>query len=281
MKFAVANREVDLQPIHVLYVLAILFLFVFALALIVALATFALTGSLSMDDFLRIQVDFLGVFSIISAPVLAFLLLRFSRMIKLKNDAALCRSLAASDAAVSIGLALLAVLAGFTFGLYTLQTLPFAAIALAGNVLSSLAGAIVMYLWLMFILKPDAEKAKGTAIKAVIFAIVYFIIHGVIVVLLSHAADDLVAVQLDWENIRFIISNFMFAFPLLHFMKEKEDNEAYLLFFGLFIGAELMYGVNTLLSDAGGWFWILGIALAIAELGIIYALSKKDILKTF
>ncbi|MCI0503895.1 hypothetical protein L0Y65_04240 [Candidatus Micrarchaeota archaeon] len=281
MKFTVAKREVDLQPIHVLYVLAILLLFVIALTLAVALATFVLTGGFSMEDFLIIQVDFLGIFSIISTPVLAFLLLRFSGILKMKNNVAFCRSLAASDAVISIGLALLAVLAGFAFGLYTLQELPSAAIALAGNTLSSLAGAIVMYLWLLLILKPDGKRAKETGIKAGIFAIVYFMIHGVIVVLLSHAADDLVAVQLDWENIRFIISNFMFAFPLLYFMKEKEDREAYLLFAGLFIGAELMYGVNTLLADAGGWFWILEIALAIAELGIIYALSKKDILKTF
>jgi len=280
MKFDVAGREVDFRLAHVLYVLSIVVLLILALALITIPATFALTGSFSSEDFLRTNVDVLGVFSLITAPVLAFLLLRFSGIAKMKNDTALCRSLAAGDATINIGLALLAVIAAFAVGLYTKETLLFSALALAGNLLSVLAGAIIIYLWLLFFLKPDAIKAKGTAIKAGIFAVVYFIIQGIAIVLMSHASDNLAAVQLDYENIRFILSSFVFAFPLLYGMKERDDREAYLLFAGLFIGAATMYGIYSLMTY-GGWFWAVGIVESAVELAIIYALSKKDILKTF
>jgi hypothetical protein len=280
MKFEVAGREVDFRPAHVLFVLSIIILLILVLALVSVLATFALTGSFTSESFLGANVDVLGVFSLITAPVLAFLLLRFSGIAKMKNDGALCRSLAAGRAIINIGLALLAVIASFAVGLYTKETLLFSALALAGNLLSACAEAIIMYLWLLFFLAPGKGRAMEAASKAGIFAVVYFIIQGIAIVLLSNASDNLVAVALDYGNIRFILFNFIFAFPLLYSMKEKEDPQAYKLFAALIVGAALMYSINSLMTF-GGWSWVVGVVESIVELSIIYALSKKDILKTF
>ena len=278
MKFGVLGREVELRPIHVLYVIAVEMAYILVFMAALVAATLALTGGVSPESIADTNVSLIGAITIVAQPLTAFLLLGLSGFAGLRKDVGLCRSLAVSRAAISLGFWFLGVLASLGIGIAT-QTPMFSAAASIGGFLAVLYSAIVMYLWLLIFLKPEKANVKDAAARAVAFAVIYFIVQGAAVVLMSHASDSLAAVQLDTNALAMLVGSAMLAFPLIYHLGGKEDRRAMYAFAALYIGATAVSNIPALLS--GDAFGAVAIAERAVELLLIYAIARKDILKTF
>ncbi|HSB47631.1 MAG TPA: hypothetical protein VLD37_06470 [Candidatus Bilamarchaeum sp.] len=278
MKFKVAGRDVNVAPSHILIYFGFVVLFVIALMAAAVILTSAQGQESSEDALAKNSALLTGVIGAVMEPLLAFLLIRVSGVFKLKNDVALCRSLAGASAFIWAGLSLLGLIAGLAGGIVTAElALPYA-VSWAGSLMVLLASSITFYLWLLIFLQPDRIRAKDAAIKAAAFALLYFIIQEAVVVLLQYAHGYPAGISLDAQALMWVLDSFVFGFALLYHMKEKPDREAYQLFAALFVGGALISVLDSVPSDP---FVLIGAAEAAVQLGLIYLFSKKDTLKTF
>jgi len=297
MKFTVAKREVDLRLDHIILV-AVLY---FALAIIILLLTLAkvffTTGGLAPESIYSATASAMDVLLLFSAPVVAYLMLWAGGVAKMKRDAAFCRSVAAASFFLSSAfivlffvfmLAMAALNGLFSVtgvygygstmmsGMFPLFGIPM----VAGELLSFGAGAIISYLWLLFVMEYKAERMKRAAGLAAAFALVLFLLDQSAIFALMYSLGNVQALELDGSMAFTFIRDFMFAFVILyHVAGKKLDIEAAGLFAGLYLAATVAMTIdNALLLSWPAISFIADIARAIIALALLYALSRaKDI----
>jgi len=280
MKFNVLGREVEVGWKHfLLYICAVLLvgIITFAVSAIYAYFSGALQEGISLMDAIYSANASLSYFiTIFGQPIIAVVLLAIAGSLGMKKDKFLCRSLAAVDFIIlGIFFFILAIIMFYSTG--NLGVSP--VIGQIGRFFSYTFGAFVLYLWLLLFIKPDFQEAKKAAVTALAYAVSFFLIIEAYFFLASYQTDTLPPSFGLIENIRSLVSYFLFGFIVLYHARGKKfDNEAY-LFAGLYLADTFLFVISYLLAGEGAFavqFLTTTILNAIG-LGILFYLAGMKI----
>jgi hypothetical protein len=284
MRFELLQREIDIRWTHIgvylVLMLALILLFA-ALSGIIAGSLSVATGSDFSTVYFLTVVNLAGIYTIANSPISAFLLLLFASVIfKLKKDVSLCRSLVAAYFLVNFVIFLVIYIAASTY-IETAQISQFFdPFALVASILSSLAVTIILYLWLLIFLKPEKKRIRKTALYAVLFAIVFFLLREAYIFFSYYNMGGIYAPPLDSGVVLWLVHKFLLGFALLYFSKDikKLGKEAY-LYAALVLGEGLFSTLGNFFGT--GWasseflLGLMGLVMAPVSLVLIYIISLK------
>jgi len=297
MKFAVANREVDVRLEHIILVAVLSIILATGVMLLSLVVAFAGTGGLDPIDIVRASAYVATILSVVSGPVMAYLILEAGGIAKMKRDVAFCRSVSAASFIVTgtlyavffafLLLFLVAdALAKYSQGPYAYgSNLPFIFPLLGipmivAQYLSLGAGTIISYLWLLLVLEFKPGRIKNAIGFAFVFAILLFLLDQTMIFAVEYQLGNVQTWEFDGSMVVMLIRDFMFAFVILyHVLGKKPDIEAAGLFAGVYLAATVAFTIhNTLAVPWPAISLIAEIGRAIAALALLYALSRaKDI----
>lgn len=270
MKFEVAKREVDVRWNHIALILSVILGVIITLAII----SFA-TGGFSLESFPLWSFNISSILDNEGMPVFAFLLLAAASLFKMKKDVAFCRSVAAANFVVFTPI--------FVYLLVVL-TFPFLSPAtnillLLKNLLASAADAILLYLWLLTMMKFEWNHLKKAVAYGLIFAISILVAIEAIEFVFAYANSVVYAFEFRTYYIYLIALYFLLGFPILyHTLGKKLDNAAAVIFGALYAGMGL---IDTFVDmerlPAGDLSSFSGLAISLATLGLLYLLSRLDL----
>jgi hypothetical protein len=230
MRFTVVGRGIDVQLKHFLIILGAIIPITIITATLFTTYTY-----LSPQDYQTVTTGASAMLLSIRDPLFAFLfLLVAGRFFKTKKNVALCRALVAAFFIFYVVLHILT-----TALVIIIPVLPFLPLANIAAILGSAWSTIVIYLWLLIFLKPDAGRLKKTAQYAAIFMIANFLI-GHFYGFFSTYPTSAYVLELGIEMLPWLVSDFFFGIALLYFAEDikKLGKEAY-LFSGLYMGTVL------------------------------------------
>ncbi len=294
MKFDVLGRDVNVAWNHV----AVSFLSLIAAALIIFIVALPLVYLFYMPLKYASELGGFGavlaqgagdygrtIMSLIGAPfeALVFLLVA-TRLFKMTKDAALCRSLAGACFFVEIGVYLpLFLLATLLFLPNPLAAPPgFASVSWflgpISNILDNAWGAMLIYLWLLAITVPDRQKAEETVAPAALFGLVMAALSFLPLLLevtAGKADVDFGSALATFQTVVYFLSQFVFGFIILYYLKGKKlDNAAY-LFAALSIASPILEPLTRLGVPLTLEPW--PILTTVVQLAFLYGLSRIDL----
>lgn len=272
MKFEIAKREVDVRWNHIALILSVILGVIITLAII----SFA-AGGFSLENFPLWSFNISSILDNEGRPVFAFLLLAAASLFKMKKDVAFCRSVAAANFVVftPIFVYLLVVLTfPFPFLSPAANTL-----LLLENLLASAAGAILLYLWLLTMMKFEWNQLKKAVAYGLIFAISIRVAIEAIEFVFAYANSVVYAFEFRMHYIYLIAMYFLLGFPILyHTLGKKLDNAAAVIFGALYAGMGL---IDTFVDmerlPAGDLSSFSGLAISLATLSLLYLLSRLNL----
>jgi len=245
MKFKVLGRDVEVNWIH----LAIAFLMMFGLSvffgIMIILYSFTASGNIQSQTYNKAYSDFsiilVTILGVVIEPLLAFLMLWAAlRIFRFVKDDSLCRSLAASYFALfGIPLAIINVLMSFVTGVFS-NLDPFGMLLklidrLVSIPLGAAFTAIMIYLWLLILIKPEKEKLARAVKLAGIFSVSLFILVAAIKFIWNYQSGSVPSLGYSLADALFVlVGSLIFSFPILYSFQKKLNMEAY-LFAGIYL----------------------------------------------
>jgi hypothetical protein len=295
MKFTIAKREVDVRLEHIILV-AVLFIILATGIMLLSLAVaFAATGGLAPENIVWASVYVTTILSVVSGPVISYLILEAGGIAKMKRDVAFCRSVSAASFIISASVCIIifaflfaaqavetmAFSGGYGDGSQVLEMFPLFGLPLfAGELLSMGAGAAMGYFWLLLVLEFKPVRIKNAIGNAFAFAIILFLLDQAVIFALDYQLGNVQAWEFDGSMVVALIRDFIFAFVILyHALGRKLDTEAAGLFAGVYLAATVAFTIhNTLAVPWPVISLIAEVARAIIAIALLYALSRtKDI----
>jgi hypothetical protein len=254
MKIEVLGREVDVGWKQFGLYLGLLILFYFVLVALDMAYAFFLVYAQGMDfpsAFLAANdvwiSSFLTYIKPLFQPLLAFVLLVAAGRLGMKKSISLCRSFAASEFVI------------FGLGGATLDALVYLALiawgkgAGAGNPFFSFAdiiiggafGAIMLYLWLLIFLDLQKGKLSRAAWNAGAYALIFFMLPELYNFFIAYQSGNVYAPRYNFLGILvLLISNFLFALPVLYHAYGKKIGQDAYVFAILFLLPAAMYAIG-------------------------------------
>jgi hypothetical protein len=260
MKIEVLGREVDVGWKKFGLYLGLLILFYFALvAFDIAYALF-LVFAQGMDFPSAILAandvwisSFLTYIKPLFQPLLALALLVAAGRFGMKKSVSLCRSFAASEFII-FGLGGAALDA-----LLSLSLIYWGKGAGAGNPFFSFAdiviggafGAIMLYLWLLIFLDLKRGKLGWAAWNAGAYALIFFMLPELYNFFLAYQSGNVYAPKYNFLGILvLLISNFLFALPVLYHAYGKKIGQDAYVFAAIFLLPAAMYAIGDSIIGA-------------------------------
>jgi hypothetical protein len=275
MKLTVFGRKIDVSWKQFLFYTGVFLLL--SLIPVPALAYLYMSGE--VDSYYNAMEAIYQIFAVIGAPLTALVLVKLAPKIKLKKDVNFARAMAVSEFLLFTVVSLLAggamILLSETDS--TLNLGYFGPVSVGIGQVAALMGAAVssalLYLWLLFFLKP--QKEPGMLIE-------YALLFGVIGVMLGefsvfvmqyHLLDVPHTISFNMELVLEFARFAVLGFILLHSMPKKLD-EAANAFALLYVLPTALLGLEST-AASGRMLWLFPLIHYTTLMVSAYLLSKS------
>lgn len=219
------------------------------------------------------------IYSIIAAPLLAYLYLYGARLMKLGGR--LSSSLAGAEFLVwGLGYAILAVLTMLILGLYEyapLHLFAYLSVSFVNTLLNAFVASMLTYLWLLLFTGYDGKRLRAAAPGALLFSMAVFVAGSSLVHLLSASGLESSAVDFTMGGILFGIGNgFVFALPILYSFR-RTGPWAYLFAFAFAVPllSSILYELAAPPASFYAITYARELAMVIFQLGLLFMISRS------
>lgn len=275
MKLTVFGRKIDLAWRHFLFYTGIFA--ILSLLPVPVLAYFYLAED--MDAYYGVLEAVYQAMVVVGAPLTAWFLVKLAPLARLKKDLNFARAMAVSEFLLFAVISLLASAALFVMAgsESTINLGYFGPVSLGIGQVASFMGAAVsaalLYLWLLFFMKPKKEL-EGLVEYALVFAVIAVLLGQYIAFTMEyHLLEIPHRISFDLELLLEFAKFVFFGFIILHSMPKKLD-EAANAFALLYVLPTAILGLESI-AGSGRMLWLFDFIDGITILVVLYILSKS------
>jgi hypothetical protein len=288
LKYSVLGREVDVSAGHLwVYFSAVM---IITLAVMLISAAIGLTMAMSngqdfVESFLQASILLGKLMSPFSLIIMSAFILWLAPIFKMKKDLAFCRSMA--GAAFVFGI-VIAALASVVFIITQYIPLgPGLALDFIVRIISSVSGAIVLYLALLILLNPERKRLEDALTPAAILALAVTATLVLVPLLVAYQQEAFTYLDLQPSLLATFASYLVIGAVVLYHTRRKLDMKAAYLFAGAEILTPLISLALRYVNIAFTWslpidmgaFWADAaqmVAVTAVYLVLLYYFSTKS-----
>jgi hypothetical protein len=288
MRFEILKREIDVKWDHIFVVLGAFVAIALVAAIVSLLLVFISPGTLPIQgqgkfdfstNFLAASAIVTSVFGLVGQPILAFAMLYLAGIFKMKKDLDLCRALASCAFVLGMVMLLISAFAGLVVGLYELSMsgLFVLLVSVLTSILSRVAGAIILYLWLLILLEKNIDRIKKVVVYALVFALALFLIEKAGSRVFEYAVGVLYPIEFGVVILAPFIRDFVFGLVILyHTLEKKIDKNTAALFTVAYLGSYTLSVISSFIYGRTIIPSLVTAALEVVGIGILYLLSRAN-----
>ena len=285
MKAQILGREIEVRWEQFLTVTAIIAAVVLVFSLLVGGLAYFSDGKFLGPSFTYYSGWMTKINSIIIGPLYAWLILRFSP--KGKRDKSFCLSMAggvflfeSAFRVLSMALIMWVVRDSLDAAFIVSDLL-----GILAGITGAALGSIIIYWWMLFLLKNDKARARTSAVYGVLLALGFYALSYLAVFVMEYSRGTAYVPSFGLNDVVGFSSRAVFGFITLYFAGGRKIvwNDAY-LFGGLYLAGAVLGLASSFILDAAvpGGSMVSGDAIMLADravwLALLYiaAINWKD-----